>query len=83
MARRVLDMKRLRELPVQERLQAVEDLWDSIVADDPDMAVPLTPALIEELDRRLAEHETSPGATIPWEKVRDELRASMQRRRKQ
>lgn len=76
-------MKRLRELPVQERLQAVEDLWDSIIGDDPDMAVPLTPALIEELDRRLAEHDASPGAAVPWEKVRDELRATMRGRRRQ
>ena len=79
MARRVLDVKRLRELPVQERLQAVEELWDSIVAEDPELAVPATPELLADLERRLAQHEANPGSAISWKIVREELRATLDR----
>lgn len=41
----------LRELPITERIQLVEDLWDSI-ADDQE-ALSLSDAQREELDRRL------------------------------
>ena len=42
----------LRDLPIDERIQLVEDLWDSIAADQ--KALPLTRDQAEELDRRLA-----------------------------
>lgn len=46
---------KLRELPVEERIKLVEDLWDSI-ADDR-KALPVTPEQRAELDRRLAAYE--------------------------
>ena len=42
---------KLRELPLDERIKLVEDLWDSIAADQ--QALPLTPEQRAELDRRL------------------------------
>ena len=57
-------------LQIEERLALVEDIWDSIAADS--AALPLTNAQRAELDRRLAEHETSPDDVVPWEaSVRD------------
>jgi putative addiction module component (TIGR02574 family) len=41
----------IRELPVEERIRLVEDLWDSIAQDQ--HALPLTPEQAAELDRRL------------------------------
>ncbi len=41
----------LRELPVEDRIRLVEDLWDSIASDQ--KALPLTSDQISELDRRL------------------------------
>lgn len=41
----------LRQLPVDERIRLVEDLWDSIAIDQ--AAIPLTSEQIAELDRRL------------------------------
>jgi len=41
----------LLQLAVSERIQLVEDLWDSIAADE--SQVPLTAEQLEELDRRL------------------------------
>ena len=41
----------LHTLPIVERIQLVEDLWDSIASDQ--NALPLTDAQRTELDRRL------------------------------
>ena len=46
---------KLLELPVEERIRLVEDLWDSIAADQE--ALPLTPEQRAELDRRLDAYE--------------------------
>lgn len=45
----------LRELPVEERIKLVEDLWDSIAEDS--KALPVTPEQRAELDRRLKAYE--------------------------
>jgi putative addiction module component (TIGR02574 family) len=58
-------------LTVAERIQLVEDLWDSI-ADAPEV-LELTDAQREELDRRLAAHRADPSSSIPWETLRREL----------
>jgi len=42
---------KLKELSVEERIKLVEDLWDSIAADQ--QALPLTSEQKAELDRRL------------------------------
>ncbi|MEX2531597.1 MAG: addiction module protein [Gemmatimonadota bacterium] len=66
-----VSMEDLRKLTVAERIQLVEDLWDSIAADAD--AFPLTEAQKAELDHQLAEHEADPDSAIPWEKVRERL----------
>ncbi len=45
----------LRKLPLNERLRLVEDLWDSIAADQ--HALLLTPEQQTELDHRLDAYE--------------------------
>lgn len=67
-----------RRLTVAERLQLVEDLWDSIAAESPE-AVPLTDAQRAELDRRLAAHAADPGAAVPWPDVQRELQQRSRR----
>ena len=46
----------LRTLSIDERMQLVEDIWDSIAADQ--AALPLTDEQRVELDRRLDAYET-------------------------
>jgi putative addiction module component (TIGR02574 family) len=46
---------KLRKLPVAERIRLVEDLWDSIAADQ--SSLPLTADQRAELDRRLDSYE--------------------------
>ena len=60
-----------QHLSLAERIQLVEDIWDSIAAHPE--AVPLTEAQRAEVERRLAEHRRDPASAIPWEQVRDEL----------
>jgi putative addiction module component (TIGR02574 family) len=60
------------ELSIPERIQVVEDIWDSI------SAVPESVLLSEEqkieLDRRLQAYHKNPNAGSPWAVVRKRLR---------
>jgi putative addiction module component (TIGR02574 family) len=53
----------LKRLSVDERIRLVEDLWDSIAADQ--NALPLTPEQRIELDRRLNRFDDDAAATRP------------------
>lgn len=61
----------LLRLPLDERLQLLEDLWDSI-ASHPEGLL-LSEAQRRELDRRWALHEQDPGRGISWEQARAEI----------
>jgi putative addiction module component (TIGR02574 family) len=63
------------KLSVSERIQLVEDLWDSITADAPD-TVELSQAQKAELHRRITAHRADPSTAVPWELVRSELFSS-------
>jgi putative addiction module component (TIGR02574 family) len=60
-----------KSLPLSERIELVEALWESIVHDgyEPE----LTTAQAEELDRRLAAHEKNPDDVVAWETVKADL----------
>jgi len=58
-------------LSVDERLQLVEDIWESIAACPE--ALELTPAQRVELDARLAAYHRDPSAGSPWEAVKARL----------
>jgi putative addiction module component (TIGR02574 family) len=55
-------------LAVEDRLDLVEQIWDSTAADS--AAVPLTDQQRAELDRRIADHETNPDDVVSWERVK-------------
>lgn len=59
-------------MPVPERIEFVEDVWDSI-ASTPD-AVALSDAQREELDHRLEIYRRDPTAASPWEEVKARVR---------
>lgn len=61
----------LSDLSVSERIQLVQELWDS-VAQDPD-AVPVTAEQKEELDRRLDDYARNPDAGFTWDEVKARL----------
>jgi putative addiction module component (TIGR02574 family) len=64
-------IEEILSLSVEERIQLVEAVWDSI-AQHPE-ALPVTEARRKELDRRLAEHSRDPQAARPWSQVRGSL----------
>ncbi len=69
-------LKTLQQLPVVERLQAVEDLWDSI-AEDSQQPLGLTAEQRVELDERLDDMDANPHDSLPWEKVRARVLAEL------
>jgi putative addiction module component (TIGR02574 family) len=64
-------LEQIQQLPIEERLKLVEDIWDGIAAT-PD-AVPIPEWHRAELDRRLA--NPSPEY-LTWEQVQERLRKS-------
>ncbi len=61
-----------RSLPISERIELVEDIWDSIAEETP-AALALTPEQRAELHRRWAAHRADPASSLPWEQVRSTL----------
>jgi putative addiction module component (TIGR02574 family) len=61
-------------LPVAERIELVQAIWDSVVAES--AAVPVTREQRAELDRRLADAEANPSNERPWSEVRASLERS-------
>jgi putative addiction module component (TIGR02574 family) len=67
-----MNMATLRDLPVERRLHLVEELWDSIAADQGALA--LTDAQRRELDRRLDAYEVDRNPGQPLEDVLSDIR---------
>ena len=69
--------KTLREelfsLSAAERMELVEELWDSIASEREGEWFPLTDAQRQELDRRVKELDEHPERARPWEEVRKRL----------
>ena len=66
---------RVQDLPLGDKLKLVEDIWDSIAADQ--QKLPLTEAQRAELDRRLAEFELDQEPGDPAESVLDRIRKAL------
>lgn len=62
----------LFKLSAAERLELVEELWDSIAEEDEVLA--LTDEQREDLERRLADADADPASGSPWDEVRERIR---------
>ncbi|MBS0571619.1 MAG: addiction module protein [Proteobacteria bacterium] len=67
-----MNMTTLRKLPVAQRLDLVEELWDSIAADQG--ALPLTDAQRAMLDGRLDAYEIDGNPGRPADDVVADIR---------
>jgi len=65
------------DMPVAERILFVQDVWDSIAAEQE--AVYLTDEQREELDRRIEEYHKDPTAGSPWEEVKESILKRLER----
>ena len=59
------------QLSVAERIQLVEDIWDSI-ANVPE-SVMLTEAQQTEIERRIEAHRANPNEGISWNDLKNNL----------
>ncbi len=66
-----------RKLSVDDRIELVEAIWDSIAT--PEGTPALTDVQAAELHRRLADHLANPDDVVPWNDVRAEALAQLQR----
>jgi putative addiction module component (TIGR02574 family) len=68
-------LKYALSLSAEDRLQLIEEIWDSLVAT-PEL-IPVTEAQRRELARRRRAHARNPSAAKSW----SEVRAKLERRR--
>lgn len=63
----------LKALPVNERLQLVGDLWDSIAEDQNALNDP--ESVVEEVRARKARYLADPDSAISWEAAKHRIRS--------
>ncbi len=60
-------------LPVQERINLVELIWESVAAFP--QAIEVSPEIKSELAARLVEFERDPDAGYSWDEVKEKLKS--------
>jgi putative addiction module component (TIGR02574 family) len=68
----------IKKLSVAERILLVEEIWDSIAAEQEILL--LTDGQREELDRRIASYNESPKKGATWDEIKKRLKASQSSR---
>jgi len=66
-----VDLSKILELPIEERIELVQSIWDSVAAVPE--AVQLTAAQREELEERVRDYRKNPEGGSPWPEVRERI----------
>jgi putative addiction module component (TIGR02574 family) len=66
-------LSQAKQLDVADRVELINELWDSIDQND----LPVTPEIAALIDERLREADARPLEGRPWEEVEAELRARL------
>ena len=61
----------LFKLPIEQRIQLAEELWESIADETP--ALPVPQWQLEELRQRAARYEAGETRTLSWEAVKSKM----------
>jgi putative addiction module component (TIGR02574 family) len=69
-----MQVSEILQLSVAERIQIVEDIWDSI-SESPE-SLELSEAEKSELDKRLESYQQNPNEGIEWETLKKNLSES-------
>ena len=64
----------LESLDPSKKLMLVSELWDSVIAGRLD--IPVSEALLQELDARLEEFRKDPSQATTWDEAKARIRAS-------
>lgn len=67
-----ISMAEILALPVQERINLVELIWESVAAVP--QAIEVSPEMKLELAARLVEFERDPEAGYSWDQVKERLK---------
>ena len=62
-------LEKALELPISQRIELVEEIWDSIAAEPG--SVDLSTEQLNELQRRLERSREDPNEGIPWESIKE------------
>jgi len=68
-----ISLTEIQKLSVAERIQLVEDIWDTIASEPENLA--LTEAQKQELDRRLEAYQRDPEAGVTWEELKAKIKS--------
>jgi putative addiction module component (TIGR02574 family) len=66
------------QLSVEERLELIDRLWESVARDAPER-LDLSPEEEAEIDRRSEELHANPKLAIPWETARPGILEDLER----
>jgi len=72
---KTIDIERIHELPVAERLRLLDLIWDSLAEDDAD--IPVDPAVLAEMRRRSQWARDNPDKLISHDEMKARLRSLM------
>jgi len=68
---KTISASRIVEIPIVERIQLVEDIWDSIAEVPESVKVPEWHK--KELDKRLERFRANSGAASPWKDIKEKI----------
>jgi putative addiction module component (TIGR02574 family) len=72
-----MDISKLQLLPVDQKIEIIGQLWDGI--DDSNAPIELSPAVIAEIERRVAELAANPQIAIDREEMWKRVNKSRRR----
>lgn len=64
-----MSLQEILKMPVSDRLEILEQIWDSINPED----ITITPAQKKELDRRIAMHKSGEAEWLSMEELKSRL----------
>lgn len=69
---RVSDIREIAELDLPEKILLVEDIWESIAADESNVPVPQSH--LDELDKRFQHYAADPGRLLSLEELQERIK---------
>jgi putative addiction module component (TIGR02574 family) len=73
MSTEIFSQEQIAHLTTEQRLELIEALWDSLDQSD----VPITPAQVAELDRRMEDFDQDAALAEPWDVVRKRIEQNL------
>jgi putative addiction module component (TIGR02574 family) len=70
-----IDMEAIRKLSRAQRVALIAKIWDTLAEEDAD--IPISDAVLDEMERRVAEYDADPSIGIPHEEMMRRLRKLM------